>query len=83
MEGGGGGGDGGSGNAMLAVVVMRGGKFECTLRAAVVFVMMHKTIMGATHFFWWGIGGCHGLGKLENAINPYMANYVEICGSMN
>ena len=50
------------------------------LRAVVVFVKMHKTIMGATHFFWWGIGGCHGLGKLENALNPYMANYV---GSMN
>ena len=44
---------------------------------------LHKTIMGATHFFWWGIGGCHGLGELENAVNPYMANYVGICGSMN
>ena len=39
-----------------------------------VFVKMHKTIMGATHFFfWWGIGGRHGLGELENAINLYMA----------
>ena len=33
----------------------RGGKFECTLRAAVVFVKMHKTIMGATHFFFGGV----------------------------
>ena len=65
------------------MVVVAGGKFECTLRAAVVFVMMHETIMGATHFFWWGIGGCHGLGEPGNAINPYMANYVGICGSMN
>ena len=44
-----------------------------------VFVKKHKTIMGTTHyFFWWGIGGWHGLGELENAINPYMANYVGI-----
>ena len=54
------------------------------LMAAVVFVEMHKTIMGGTQFFfWWGIGCCHGLGELEYAINPYLANYVGICGSMN
>ena len=29
---------------------------------------MHKTIIGATHIFrWWGVGGYHGPGELENA----------------
>ena len=55
MEGGGGGGDDGGGNTMLVmavvavhgvmpwrVVVMRGGQLECTFRAAVVYVKMHK-----------------------------------------
>ena len=32
-------------------------------------------------FFWWGIGGCHGLGELENAINPCMSKYVGVCES--
>ena len=47
-----------------------------------MFVKMHKTIKGVTlFFFWWGIGGCHGLGELENAINPYMSKYVGVCES--
>ena len=52
-------------------------------RAEVVFVKMHKKLMSATHLlFWWGIGGFHRPGELENFINPYMANYVGIWGSM-
>ena len=46
-----------------------------------VFVKMHKTIMDAT-IFWWGIGGCHGLGELGDAMNPYVADYFGVCGSM-
>ena len=42
-----------------------------------VFVKMHKTIMGATQFF----GCCHGLGELENAINLCMSKYVGVCES--
>ena len=27
----------------------------------------------ATHFFWWGAGGCHGPAVPKNALNPLMA----------
>ena len=30
-------------------------------------------VMYATHFFWWGAGGCHGPAVPKNALNPLMA----------
>ena len=60
-----------------------GGVWVSSLKhVVVVFVKMHKPIMGATHFFfWWGIGGCYGLGELENAIHPCMSKFITVCES--
>ena len=37
-----------------------------------MFVQMHKTVMGATLYFWWGIVGVGPAAELRNAIKPLM-----------
>ena len=59
-----------------------GGVWVSSLKhVVVVFVKMHKTIMGATHFFFGGVSVvATGWGSWK-MLYPCMSKYVAVCES--